>query len=358
MEIMRNFNIKEKVMKTYSSIWMLAVFALALGGCGTANKMQTPDAVYYSPAGNQGSTATYRDDNGSEVTTDGDQGQYVTYQDGDNGGYANDYDGLYSNAYNYGSYGLNSYYLSSPVYGYGYGYGLGWNPLAYSMPSLSLMFSMGYPWGGFYRPFAYGGYYNPYMYGGGYYGGYGMYYPGYYSAYYPGYGYGYGYGGGKYLNVNPRPANSYGPRTSSNSRAAAVRGTSVGNRAQGVSAPRRTFGVSNSRGETTRPVSGSTNADGRNSNANSRTRRVFRVNPNERAVNLNTNSRVSNSRSSATPERTETNTRVVERQPVQRQVVERPQRTFEVQRSQPSYSQPTYSAPRSAPTRSFSPRGR
>lgn len=355
MKILRNFNIKYKVMKTYSSILMLAVFALALGGCGTAYQAQTPDAVYYSPTENQGAVTT-TDDNGSDRTSDGtDQGQYVTYQDSYNGGYANDYDGLYSqpaSLYGYsGSYGLyNSYAMMSP---YSYGYGLGWNPFAFSMPSLSLMFSMGSPWGGFYRPLAYGGYYNPYMYGG-YYGGYGgMYYPGYYSSYYPGYGY--GYGGGKYLNANPRPAGSYGPRTSSNSRAAGIRSTSVsGSRPEGVSAPRRTFGVSGTTGETTRPVNSRTTTNGR---------RVFRVNPNERPVNVNTNTRVSESRTTERPRRVETNTRTVERQPVQRQQpvdrpVSRPQRTFEVQRSQPSYSAPSNSAPRSAPTRSFSPRGR
>lgn len=335
-------------MKTYSSIWMLAAVALTLGGCSTAYRAQTPDAVYYSPAADPG--AADAGDEGAGAVTDGTgEGQYVTYQDSYNG-YADDYDGLYSQRISMfdmpGSYGsYNRYAMMSPLYG-SYGYGLGWNPYAFAMPSLSMMWTFGSPWGGYYSPMAWGGYYRPYLYGGYYGGYYSSYYPGYYGSYYPGY---YGYGG-KYMNITPRPAGSYGPRSSVNSRAATVRrtGSAVSTRpATGVSAPRRSFQVSGNRSstETTQPASTSR-------------RRTFRTSSSERPVNVNTNSRVSE-RSSVTPSRTRT-TRSVERQPVSRpaeqpRTYQRATPRVEVQRSAPS---PSYSAPRSAPSRSFSPRGR
>lgn len=321
-------------MKTYSYIIMLAAFAFALGGCSSAYRTaQTPDAVYYSPAGDTGGGEAASSDNTTVAANDGsDQGQYVTYEDGDNGGYANDYDGYYSERINMfdnpGNYwSLNSYAMMNPWYGGGYSYGLGWNPFAFTMPSLTLAFGAGWPWGGFYSPMAYSSFYNPYFYGG-YYGGYGGYYPGYY-----------GYGG-KYVVTNPRPAGSYGPRVSPNSRAA-VRGATNPGRTTGVSAPRRSFGVNGRSTETPRPVSNSP-------------RRNFRVSSNERPVDVNTNTRIVERSQPTRPVNRPQQVRQEVRQPV-----ERPQRTFEnTPRVEVQRSAPSYSAPSSAPVRSFGPRGR
>jgi len=324
-------------MKTYSFILVLA--ALALASCGTAYRgTQTPDAVYYSPA--QENAPSQGDHSGMAAAQDSEGGQYVTYDDGSaSGGYADDYDDYYSrriNMFDRGDYFATNYYMSSPwSLGFSpyYSMGLGYNPFAFSYPSLSLGLGFGSPWGAWYRPsYAFGGWYSPF------YTPY-SYFPGYYGGYYGG---GYGYYGGKYISVSPRPASSVGPRRSINSRGAQG-GTAV-SPASGVSAPRRVFTTNGSR-ETPAGVS-------------SGTRRVFRSRPGEHPVNVNPNVRSGERPSRSIFRSNSTINRSSESRSVRpARTFERNTNTYRVEQSAPSFNRSSGS--QSAPVRSFSsPRGR
>jgi hypothetical protein len=320
-------------MKTYSIALLIA--ALALGGCSTAYQAgQTPDAVYAPAEGNVNTASSANSDNEriASANDDSDDGQYVTYDNSDyNTGYADDYDGYYTQRIRMfdspGSFYAGSYYMGSP-----YSMSLGWSPLMWS-PGMSLALTLGSPWGGWYSPwYAYGPYaYSPFY----------SYYP-YYPAYYGGYGY-YGGGfGGKYIIANPRPAASYGPRGSVNSRAG-VRSTNTVNAGErvGTSAPRRVF------------TNGNTNGNIRASNP----RRVFTSSPDEHPVNVNTNTRTTVERQPRRLFRSNnTNRSNVISRPTE---TNRPVRTFEnnaPQRSMSTFSNSSES--NSAPVRISSPRRR
>lgn len=320
-------------MKTYSIALFTAALAL-LAGCSTAYRTgQTPDAVY-APAG------TAAPSGGAEAVSGDNReaGNYVTY---DNDQY-NDGDYYNSSIYDrpYSLYAFNDMYVGPSYLGLGYG-SLGWNPFMFSYPSLSLAWTFGSPWGRWY-PYGYGSLY-PFGYSPWY--GYNPYFPGYYGyygglyrhGYYGGYGYGYG---GKYLSL--RPANSYAPRNSYTSRARAAERpetTTGGNNV--TSSPRRVFRSNDNGNVTTRP------------------RRIFRSNPDEHPIGVNPGTRTERREPARTVNRqNENNYRRSEPQRTYRP--EPQQRTYEqnnnrVERSAPSYnSTPSYSAP----SRTFSPRGR
>jgi hypothetical protein len=324
-------------MKTYSIALFTAALAL-LAGCSTAYRTgQTPDAVY-APAG------TAAPSGGAEAVSgdNRDAGTYVTY---DNDQY-NDGDYYNSSTYGqpYGLYSFNDMYLGPSYLGLGYG-SLGWNPFMWSYPSLSMAWTFGSPWGRWY-PYGFGSLY-PYEYSPWY--AYNPYFPGYYGGYYGGlYRHGYYYGGygygGKYLSQ--RPANSYAPRNSYSSRARAAEAPERTSGNNVTSSPRRVFRSNDNGNATTRP------------------RRIFRSNPDEHPIGVNPGTRTETRQPSRTINRqSENNYRRTETRPQPQQRVYRPepqQRSYQqnnsrVERSAPSYnSTPSYSAP----SRTFSPRGR
>lgn len=345
-------------MKTYSIITIL-IAALALGSCSSAYRSaQTPDAVYYSP---EESNAPARTSSDEAVEADNpNASNYVVYSDdGNNESYGNDYDGNYSQRINMfdrpGSlYAFNNYYMGYPYMGMGLGSMMNYS---YGFPSFSLGLNWGLPLGRWYSPYSYGMMYSPYgmmyspysygmMYGPGYaFGGY---------PYYAGHGYGY-YGGGygKYLNITPRPASSWGPRRSVSSGAGIIRGVS---NSEGASSPRRVFNSQNNAGAIDR------------SSGNS-PRRVFKAKPDEHPLNVNTNRTVETERPKVRVFRrsTETNNNStpvrssrpveVQRQPTETRTFQQPTRTFE-QPSRTYQSAPSTPTRSSTPSRSFSPRGR
>jgi hypothetical protein len=343
-------------MKTYSIALLIAALAV-VGGCSTAYQSgQTPDAVYYSPDPGVGPAAPNDNQTIAAQADSDDDGQYVTYDDGtQSAGYADDQDGYYARRINMfdnpGSlYAFNNYSLGlgySPYMGLGYS-SLGWNPFMWSYPSLSLGWTLGSPWGGWYRPmYAYGAY-SPYSLGfmNGYYAGHGYYgYGGY------GYGYGYGYGEGKYINRNPRPSISYGPRRSVSSQAGAVSRPTTSTDGS-VNSPRRVFRSGNTGGTT---------------GGDSHPRRVFKSNPSEHPVNVNPSTRTVEKQSrvrifnrSTVTDRNESSNSDRNYRPTETRRSVQPQRRFQNNtrmQSAPSYNSNSGSS-QSAPARSFSPRGR
>ncbi|MBC9929993.1 hypothetical protein [Chitinophaga qingshengii] len=264
--------------------------SLALGACSSTYKTaQTPDDVYYSPrqqqrayASNNGSNGNSAQDENARYTDspDEDGGTYVTYDD-DQGDYQRRINRFGSNANTYNGGYWDGYNAASNMYMGGFGYGYGpYSSFGYSSlwgPS----FSMGFGYGGFYRPWSYGlgmgwgwggypyvGSYWPY-YGGGYYG---HYYPYYAGGYYGG-GH---YGGGYYT----RPSNSYGPVRGVNERlvrsANSYNGNSGGGNAGGNNYYRPARGAS-------APVNGGGNGNYVPGNTD-RPRRVFQQSSSERPV--------------------------------------------------------------------------
>lgn len=352
-------------MKTYSFILSL-VALLGLGACSTTYQTgQAPDAVYYSPAEEQqgqGNLATTATDDYYVANNDSEGDRYVIYKDDDD---YNDYmegynDGYYSRRINMfdrpgGLFSYNYYMMNRPLYGSPYL----WNSFAYNSfgwyndpfmwsPGLRL----GLSWG---MPLAYGGWYNRWYNPFYSYNSYYPYYGGYGYGYFPGY-----YGGGKYLNTNPRPAVSYGPRRSAGSPAAHTTSRTSASGSKTATAPRRVFrtnsnesvqGSGNTRVRRSfKPEEGErtiqNNSSERRAVSRSR-RRVFKSRPDETPVRINRSSNVRRT----TPARQQTETRRIQQprrvqQPTYRRSSPAPTR---------SYSSPSTST-RSSSSRTFSPR--
>ncbi|HXB91172.1 MAG TPA: hypothetical protein VNU72_02740 [Puia sp.] len=142
---------------------LLAGFIILGSSCSSSrNAAQTPDDIYYSPAGTKVAAGTAANNGEYYSTTPSDQYVRMRVQDPDRWSYFDDY-----NAY-------DSYY--SPA-GVGFGAGMG-----YGYPSYGFGYGLGYGFGasygfGFYDPymawnsyFLWNSWYNPYFYNP-YYGG-------------------------------------------------------------------------------------------------------------------------------------------------------------------------------------------
>jgi hypothetical protein len=140
----------------------LAGFALiVMSSCSSSRNMgQTPDDIYYSPAGSRAAAGASANQGEYYSTAPSDQYVRMRVQDPQRWSYFDDYsayDSYYSPAsVGYGA-GLGYGYAS-----YGYGYGLGFGP--------SFGFGFGDPYMGWNNYFMWNSWYNPYFYNP-YYGG-------------------------------------------------------------------------------------------------------------------------------------------------------------------------------------------
>ncbi|QEH43158.1 hypothetical protein [Chitinophaga sp. XS-30] len=328
-------------------IYSAVVALLVLSSCSTAYRTaQTPDDVYYSPVRENvyaNNTARNTDDY-VEETYDEDEGNYVTYADEDEERYdyarridrfSRGYSGNYWDGYYFDAFGPSMY--MNNYWGSGLGWGSFWGP------SVSIGFGWGYnpwrnPWG--WNSWYGGGWGHPW-YGGGW--GNPWYGSGWYGNYYPGWGGGWhggGWAGGYY---NPRPSNSWGPRSSSNSRVFnsgnyAPRPNTSGN------APIRTF-----------DRSGTNNVVTPGNNNRTTPRRVFQTAPSERPV---TQPNRQTTRPARTFDRSNSSPAPNNRQSApapQRQASPAPSRSFPSAAPAPSNNRS--SSPSSTPARTTRPRG-
>jgi hypothetical protein len=142
----------------------LAGLAIIMSSCSSSrNASQTPDDIYYSPAGAKAATGAAANQGEYYSTSPSDQYVHMRVQDPDRWSYFDDYnayDSYYSPAgMSYGAgYGAGFGY---PAYGFGYGLGFG-SSFGFGFGDPYLCWNNYFMWNSWYNPY----FYNPY-YGGG-----------------------------------------------------------------------------------------------------------------------------------------------------------------------------------------------
>jgi len=144
----------------------LAGFAIIMSSCSSSrNAAQTPDDIYYSPAGTRAAAGTASNKDEYYSTAPSDQYVHMRVQDPQRWSYFDDYnayDSYYAPAgMSYGAgfgYGAGYGYPS-----YGFGYGLGFGPsFGFGFGDPYMCWNSYFMWNSWYNPY----FYNPY-YGGG-----------------------------------------------------------------------------------------------------------------------------------------------------------------------------------------------